>query len=227
MNTETIVISLGGSLIVPDDIDVDFLKSFKELILSQVKRGQRFILITGGGKIAREYIESARKISDQNIENMDWIGIAATRLNSELLRSIFGESAYSKIILDPDTLPETNSPIILGAGWRPGNSSDSAAVHVAISSGAKRILNLSNIDYVYDSDPKKNSDAKKIEKISWADFIKLLPDKWDPGFNAPFDPVAAQEAKSAKLEVSILNGKNIPNLEKCLSGESFEGTIIS
>ena len=223
---ETIVISLGGSLIVPNQIDVNFLKEFKDLVLSQIKQGKKFIIITGGGKIARTYIEVVKKISASTPDDLDWIGIAATRLNAELLRASFNEFAHSEIIMDPDIIPATDKPIILGAGWKPGNSSDLAAIHSAISIGAKRVINMSNVDYVCDQDPKLYPEAKKIEQISWADFRKLLPEKWGPGSNAPFDPIASAMAEKAGIEVDILNGKNLSNLDKCLRGENFMGTTI-
>jgi len=226
METETVVISLGGSIIVPDNIDVDFLKSFKDLIISYVKQGKKFVIITGGGKIARTYIEVVKKISTPTPDDLDWIGIAATRLNSELLRASFNEFAHPEIIMDPDIIPTTDKPIILGGGWKPGNSSDLAAIHSAISIGAKRVINMSNVDYVCDKDPNLYPEAKKIEQISWEDFRKLLPKKWGPGSNTPFDPIASEMAEKEGIEVDILNGKNISNLEKCLNGEKFIGTRI-
>jgi len=223
---ETIVISLGGSLIIPEEIDIEFLKNFRNLILSQVSKGKKFVIITGGGKVCRKYQDVARELTLPSREDLDWMGIAATRLNAELLRVVFGENAQSKIVLDPDVFPKLNKSIVLGAGWKPGNSSDLAAVHSAISVGAKRVVNLSNIDFVYDKDPKKYSDAFKIEQISWTDFRKLLPEEWDPGLNVPFDPIAAEKAESMNIEVDILNGNNISNLEKCLDNEDFIGTKI-
>ncbi len=223
---ETIIISLGGSLIVPDDINTDFLKEFKFLIESQVAKGKKFIIITGGGKICRRYNEAEEKISAPTKDDLDWLGIAATRLNAELVRISFGNLAFEKIIMDPNAVPQTDKPVMLGGGWKPGNSSDLAAIQSAISIGAKKIINLSNIDYAYDKDPNKYPDAKKIEQISWADFRKLLPEKWEPGLSAPFDPIAAEKAQSVGIEVSILNGKNISNLEKCLNDENFVGTQI-
>ncbi len=224
---ETIIISLGGSLIVPENIDVDFLKEFKALILAQISKGNKFVIITGGGKICRKYNEAAENIITPTKDDLDWLGIAVTRLNAELLRIIFGENAHAEIILDPNVVPKMDKPVMFGGGWKPGNSSDLAAIHAAISVGAKKLINLSNIDYVYDKDPRKNSDAIKIEKSSWADFRKLLPTEWEPGLNAPFDPIAAKQAESSGIEVNILNGKNISNLEKCLNGEKFQGTVIS
>ncbi len=89
------------------------------------------------------------------------------------------------------------------------------------------MVNLSNIDYVYDADPKKNRDAKKIEKIRWREFRELIPAQWDPGIHTPFDPVAAKEAERLKLEVAIMNGSHLERFSDYLDGEPFTGTIIS
>jgi uridylate kinase len=224
---EKIVISLGGSLIVPDNIDADFLKSFKALILEHVSKGKKFVIITGGGKTCRNYNAAAEKVTNVSKEDLDWLGIAATRLNAELVRIAFGKMAFEKIIMDPDAVPNTDKPIMIGAGWKPGNSSDLAAVHCAISVGAKKIINLSNTDYVYDSDPKINPNAKKIENISWTDYRAMIPKEWNPGLNVPFDPTASGIAEKEGMTVITMNGRLIDNLDKCLNGEKFVGTVIS
>jgi uridylate kinase len=115
---------------------------------------------------------------------------------------------------------------MLAAGWRPGFSTDYDAVILGKYFGAKRVINLSNIDYVCDKDPNKFPEAKIIKEISWDDFRKIVGDKWDPGMNAPFDPIASKIAQEAQMEVAILNGRKIKNLEKCLNGEKFRGTLI-
>lgn len=221
-----IVISLGGSLIVPDGVDVPFVKSFVALIKDYVAQGFSFLIITGGGKICRDYDESLRQITEPTNEDLDWLGIAVTRANAEFIRICFGELAFKKIVLDPDFIPETNRPIIVGGGWKPGNSSDLAAVRCAKSIGAIKIINLSNIDYIYDKDPKINPDAKPIDKISWIDFMLLFPNDWVPGRNIPFDPIASCEAETLGQEVVILNGKNIENLKSYLDNNQFVGTVI-
>jgi uridylate kinase len=223
---ETIVISLGGSLIIPENIDEVFLKNFQTLILSQIKQGKKFVIISGGGKICRNYQNSAKKIKDLTPAELDWLGIYSTRLNAELIRILFGDSAESEIILDP-TLPiKLEKNMIVGGGWKPGWSTDYDAVILAKQIGAKRIINLSNIDYVYDKDPNKYPDAKKIEKISWPEYRALIPDEWDPGLNTPFDPIASKMAETENMEVSILDGTSISNIEVCLNGEKFKGTQI-
>ena len=103
----------------------------------------------------------------------------------------------------------------------------SARKNIAKNLGAKKLINLSNIDYVYDSDPKKNPNAKKIEQISWAEYRKIIPKEWISGLNSPFDPTASEIAEKEGIQVIIMNGKPIDNLAKCLNGEKFLGTVIS
>jgi uridylate kinase len=225
-NKEYIIISLGGSIIVPEQIDTNLLKKFTEVIKEHTEKGFHFVIITGGGKTCRNYNNSLKQIVDPSAVDLDWMGIASTRLNAELVRICFGNLAYDKIILNPDSIPETNKPILVGGGWQPGNSSDLAAVHMAKSIGATKIINLSNIDYVYDKDPREYKDAVPIVKSSWADFRKLLPTDWDPGANVPFDPIAAREAEKLSLEVIVMNGKNIENLKNYLDNKVFIGTVI-
>ncbi len=227
MKEETIIISLGGSLIIPEEIDSVFLKDFKTLIEGYVSQGKKFVIITGGGKIGRKYLNVAKDISNPSNDDLDWIGIATTRLNAELVRVIFGDLAYNNVVLNPHDIPHTVKPVILGGGWKPGNSSDLASIEAALSVGAKKLINLSNTDYVYDKDPKQYPDAKKIEKISWADLRKILPESWDPGLNAPFDPIAAKKAEEMNLEVATMNGKNLESLRAYIDGKEFTGTLIS
>ena len=223
---EKIIISLGGSLIVPEEIDTDFLSSFKKLIESQIERGKKFIIITGGGKICRKYQNAAKEVREISPSELDWLGIYSTRFNAEFLKILFGDSAEAEIVLDPTLPVKSSKSIIIGGGWKPGFSTDHDAVLLGKQFGVKKIINLSNTDYVYDSDPKTNPNAKKIENISWMEYRKLIPKEWNPGLNSPFDPTASEMAEKDGMEVIIMNGKPIDNLAKCLNGEKFSGTVI-
>lgn len=223
---EKIVISLGGSLIVPENIDIDFIKKFVSTIKEFTDQGFKFYIITGGGKICRNYNKAISQIVTPTNENLDWMGIAATRLNAELIRISFGDLAYERIIMNPDELPDIDKPVVVGGGWKPGNSSDLAAVHMAQSTNAKKIVNLSSVDFVYDSDPAKNPDAKKIENISWEEYIKIAGDEWNPGMNLPFDPVASRKAKELGLELAFIGGHNLESFNEYLEGKTFSGTTI-
>ncbi len=221
------IISLGGSLINSGEIEPLFLKNFKTLLLNQVKKGSRFILITGGGKPARDYLQALNQISKVTSQDLDWMGIYATRLNAQLIRLMFGKLAHKQIIEDPNLKVQFKEKIIIAGGWMPGRSTDDDAVRLAKAYGAKTVINLSNINYVYTKDPKKYQDAKKITNISWRDFRKIVGNKWDPGKNLPFDPTAAKLAEHLKLKVIIANGKNLSNLKNIIVNQPFEGTIIS
>jgi uridylate kinase len=225
-NKKTIVVSLGGSLIVPDGIAVDFLKDFISLIKVYIEKDFRFVLIAGGGKICRVYNKAVSEITSPSKEDLDWIGIATTKLNAELLRVSFGGLAYEKVITNPNEIPNTDKSIMIGSGWEPGCSSDNDAIIMAKNMNAKKVVNLSNIDFVYDSDPKINPNAQPIKEISWEDFREILPKEWNPGLNSPFDPIAAKHAQDLEIEVVIMNGKNIENLKNYLDGKEFVGTII-
>lgn len=223
---EIIVISLGGSLIVPDRIDTGFLKSFRDLILSYIKKGTRFVLICGGGKTSRMYQHAAEEVGDLRKDEIDWIGIHATRLNAQLMHAIFFKWVHPFIISNPTKPFRFTKQILIAAGWEPGCSTDYDAVLLAKAVGAKKLANLSNIDCVYSKDPRVCVDAHALPELSWKQYRKLIPKKWDPGLNAPFDPVASKLAESFGMEVAILNGKDMDTVKKYFGGKSCKGTII-
>ncbi len=227
MHNSPIVISLGGSLIVPNGgIDHRFLKSFKELIVSEIESGKRFIIVSGGGAICRHYQKAAKEVGPLDPEDVDWIGIHVTHLNAQLLRTIFRKYAHLKIITHYDFKEEVAEPITIAAGWKPGHSTDYDAVKLAKLYEADTVINLSNIPYVYDKDPNKNGDAKALKEISWDDLRKLVGETWDPGANHPFDPIAAKEAQESSIKAVVMNGKNLDNFKNFLDEEEFEGTLI-
>jgi len=228
--SETIVMSVGGSLIVPGGIDTAFLRNLKTFIDTQTsEHGRRFIIIAGGGRTARNYQEAAGAVSDLTSEDLDWMGIHATRLNGHLLRTIFRHTAHRVMITNPDEILDVpkNEKVVIAAGYRPGSSTDLRAVQIAEKIGATKVINLSNIDYVYTADPRKDPEAKKIETISWADFRAMIPADWDPGLSSPFDPIAAKVAQRDNIEVAIINGDKLSEVVKYLDGEPFIGTRIS
>jgi len=227
---EYIVVSVGGSLLVPKGIDVSFLQNFRTLVLEKTQEGSSFYIIAGGGRLSRDYQEAAAEIRGGETldrEDVDWLGIHSTRLNAHLLRTIFIEEAQARIIKNPTSRFRGRENVVIGAGWKPGRSTDYCAVMAAKTLGAKKLVNLSNIDYVYTADPRKNPGAEKIENINWADFRKLIPSEWDPGLSSPFDPIAAKEAESLGLEVAIINGANLESFSDYLDGKPFKGTVIS
>jgi len=218
---KVVVISLGGSLIVPDKIQIKFLMEYKEFILKFLRRNYKFIIVTGGGSIARNYIKAATKISQIADEDQDWLGIHATRLNAHLLRTIFKKQAYPVVLDNPfKPLKRKKYQLYIASGWRPGWSTDYDAVLLAHRFKTNVIINASNITHVYDQN------KKPINKISWKNYRKLIGSKWKPGLNVPFDPIASKTAQKYKIKVIIAKGTDLKNLENILTNKKFKGTII-
>ncbi len=224
----TFVLSLGGSLIVPDKIDTHFLSDFHDFIRYQVsEKKRRFFIAVGGGSIMRSYRDSAKAVrTSMSNKDLDWLGIHATRLNAQLLRTIFVDIAEPRIIKHFEIIIKTSRPVTLAAGWKPGHSTDYCAVTLCRDYGVGEVINMTNVDQVYDKDPRVYSDAKPIQDITWASYRKIVGDEWIPGLNTPFDPIASQLAQQVKLTVKILNAGDFRNLENALDHKPFHGTTI-
>ncbi|MBI3342975.1 UMP kinase, partial [Candidatus Gottesmanbacteria bacterium] len=185
-------------------------------------------IVVGGGATTRHYQAAARSVHGQiENEDLDWIGIHATRLNAHLLRIIFRDISHSHVLKHYEIIRKTDDPVVIAAGWKPGWSTDYCAITVCQDYGIANIVNMTNIDKVYDHDPKKFPDAKPIDSISWKAYRKMAGNTWVPGMNLPFDPIASKLAAELGVTVKILNGKNLPNLAKALDGKEFVGTTIA
>ena len=227
---EKIVISVGGSLIVPNGgIDTQFLKNLNKFVRDELakNKNRQFFLVIGGGGTARQYRDAGKTVvSDITDEDLDWLGIHATRLNAHLVRTIFHDIAHPLIIEHYDIIRKVIEPVVVASGWKPGWSTDFDAVMLCDDYGARTIINLSNIDKVFDDDPRTNPNAKPIDKMTWYDFRKLVGDEWKPGMNTPFDPIAAKKAQELNVKVAVLNGNNFENLRNFIDGKEFIGTTI-
>jgi uridylate kinase len=239
----TVVISLGGSLIAPDRVDDRFLKAFYLLLRGRLEREteQRFILVTGGGAPCREYQRSFRAVSDvetnsagaddlAKANDADWIGIAATKLNAELVRRVFARHCHDPVVSDPEGGFNFTGRVLVASGWKPGRSTDYVAVALAKKYKADKVINLTNVAQVYSADPRHNPAARPFADIGWKDYRAIVGDEWTPGRNAPFDPVASRLAQEAGVTVVIVKGSNreedLENLKLALDGKEFFGTTI-
>lgn len=226
---EQIILSLGGSIIVPNGgIDTQFLKKFNQFIHRQiVSKKRRFFIVCGGGSTCRHYQEAARKVIGEIVdEDVDWLGIHATRLNAHLIRTIFRDIAHPKIIKHYEIIQKVAEPVVVAAGWKPGWSTDYDAVMLCQDYGAKTVINMSNVKMVYDKDPKKYKNARPIKKLSWQEFRATVGAAWVPGMNVPWDPMAAKLAEQLGIKAMILDGRDLRNLDKAMRGKKFVGTVI-
>ena len=224
------VLSVGGSIVAPQQPDEGFLRDFSSRIRSwlRVSAERKLIMVVGGGGPARVYQKAYGRIQTNSLSNdeADWIGIMATRLNAQLLKAIFSDICLNPVVYDPTAVELFSGQVLIAAGWKPGFSTDNDAVLLAERFSAKQVINLSNIEKVYSDDPKKNPDAKPIDSISWEQFIKMVGTEWIPGKNVPFDPVASLRAQNAGIQVICAGGTDLDNLENILNDRPFKGTTI-
>jgi len=223
------VLSVGGSIVAPDKVDVNFIKNFKQAVLDYLNEdlNRKLVFVVGGGGPARSYQKAYREIVEQPVtDSQDWIGIMATRLNGELLKGVFADECLDPVVTNPTSVKSFKGRILVAAGWKPGFSTDNDSVLLAENIGADTVINLSNIKKVYSADPKFDPNAVPLDNITWSEMRKLVGDKWVPGVNVPFDPVATKRASELKLKVITAAGNDIENMKKILIGSNFEGTTI-
>lgn len=227
---EKLVISLGGSLIVPNGgIDTNFLRRFNSLIRQQLANNNRqFFLVVGGGATTRHYQKAAREVIGHELtrDDLDWLGIHATRLNAHLIRTIFRDVAHPYILKHYEIIRKVEEPVVIGSGWKPGWSTDYCAVMACEDYNVRTILNLSNVSRVYDKDPNKFKDAKAFDRLSWEGLRKIVGEQWTPGMNTPFDPVASKKAQELGIKVVLVKGNDFENLQNYFEGKPFMGTVI-
>lgn len=221
-----VVVALGGSIMYPDQINWAYLRRFKKFIGDFVKHGQVFVIVGGGGRLARMYQGAAAKVVKLTDEDKDWLGIHATRSNAHLLRTIFREIADPVVIDERFKLKRITYPITIASGWRPGWSTDFIAVRLAADLNAKEVVIAGTPSHVFDKDFTKYKDAVPFTDLSWAKYRRLIPAKWKPGFHSPVDPVAARLAEQERISAAVLDGRDLKNFGRFLRGESFIGTTI-
>jgi len=224
---KTIVIDLGGSIVHPEGIDIAYVKKFSKFIRAEIKKGRRFLIVIGGGKLARVFIKSAEKIAPITDNEKDWLGIYATRLNGQLLRAVFEDIVDPIVIHRRHKLQSIRYPLTIASGWEPGWSTDFVSMALASDLGIQDVIVAGSPDHVYDKDFNKYKNAKPFTQMSWQQYRGLIPKEWKPGFSSPVDPIAASHAEENELTGIVIDGRDLKNFGNLLAGKDFRGTVIS
>jgi uridylate kinase len=227
MKKEVIVISLGGSLIIPDKVDYKFLEKFKKVIKKNTSK-HKFVINCGGGSIARKYISAIRETGG-NIKLQSLSGIATTRMNARFMTYFFGQEPTKGIphkIKTIKKLLKKQDIVFCGAlKYEPNQTSDSTSAKIAKFFKTK-FINLTNVQGLYTADPRKNKNAKFIPQISYKDFDKLAnKSKYKPGQHFVLDQTASKIIKENNIPTFIL-GQNLKQLDNFLKNKKFKGTVI-
>ncbi len=228
MKKKVIVLSLGGSLIIPNEVDFKYLKEFRRTILKHVKK-YKFIIACGGGSIARKYISALRK-AGKNERFQSFSGIGTTRMNARFMNYFFGIDPEKGIPHSKTTLKKylkKRNIVFCGAlDYQPNQTSDSTAAQLARRYNSI-FINLTNVKGLYNKNPKKYKNAKFIQEISWKDFNKKANEsKYHPGQHFVLDQTAAKIIMEEKIPTYII-GQDMKQLDNILKGRKFIGTKIS
>ncbi len=224
-----VVISLGGSLIIPEKVNEKFLEDFKKVILKNTKK-YRFVIVCGGGKTARNYIKG---LEEQKIKNKEYLqsllGVSATRLNARFMTYFFGDDANKGIpheIKDVENLLKKNRIVFCGAlRYAKNQTSDSTAAKLANYFNCD-FINLTDVNGLYDKNPKRFKNARFIPEISHKNFLKMSEKiKFEPGQHFVLDQTAAKIIKKHNVKTFII-GPNSDNLDNVLNGKHFIGSVI-
>lgn len=222
---KTVIIALGGSIVVPDTINTDYLRQFVKFI-NRWKKTHRFIVVIGGGEVARRYQRGAAKVARVTDEDKDWIGIHATRLNAHLLRTIFREIADPVVFDSRHKMKRLTYPITIASGWRPGWSTDYVAARIAADFNSGAFIIAGKPSHIYTNDPATHVDAIPMDTVSWKKYRSMIPKRWIPGSHFPVDPIAAKLSDEEHLTAYVVDGREIKNLESLLRGGKYKGTEL-
>jgi len=218
-----VVVSLGGSIVASPSVNKEFISDYAEMVLRLRKEGINLATVVGGGKIARDYIEAARGFGASE-DFCDEIGILATRMNASLLVSALGEEASRRIPVDIDEVEE--GKIIVMGGTVPGHTTDAVSAMLAKKINADLLINASNVNGIYDKDPKKFPDAKRLQKVRAEELLSLIEGEHRAGITTILDIKAERIIIEEKIRTLVLNGRDLENMERAIKGESFKGTEV-
>lgn len=223
---QTVVISLGGSLVNPGTPDRQYVSSLIRILRSTK---YKFGIVVGGGRLARQWADAARKKGASEFE-ADEAAIEATKKNAQFVIDIIKKDVNRTVCQTFESARGASKKhrfVVMG-GTIPGITTDSDAVLLAECLGAKRVLNLSNIDGIYSDNPVRNHDAKKFRKMGYAQLIDLAGknDMRKAGTHFVFDFLACKLIARSKIDAHFVHGKNMLDVRKAIEGRPHGGTVV-
>jgi uridylate kinase len=224
VSIDRVLLKISGKIINPENAEL--IGRYALVVSKLVDEGYRVAVVVGGGPYARSYIKCARALGLSNAQ-ADMVGIEVSRVNALLLAYALGERAYVPIPRNIEEVEEawsTRKVVVVG-GLQPGQSTAAVAAIVAETLGIKRILYATDVEGVYDRDPRKFPNVKKLDSIAVDELAKVLSQKFEAGGYELLDPLAMQVVKRSCIEVIVFNGYNIENVMKAARGEAV-GTLI-
>jgi uridylate kinase len=226
LRKKRIVIKLSGS-IFNQDTNHDSIKNYAEMLID-ISNNVQPIVIAGGGKIARHYIDLARSLGSDEA-NLDIIGIEVSRLNAKLLIAALDDQAYSQVPknLEEVAIAVASGKIVIAGGLHPGQSTNATSALIAESSKASGFVNSTDVDGIYDSDPNVNPNAKLFKEITVNECIEILrAERTMAGTYDLMDIIALKVIERSKIPTRVIRS-DVGNIKDVIDGKDIGTKIIT
>ncbi len=235
INPKRVLLKISGEALLGDvhyGIDPKVANTIIQDVANVVKAGIEVCLVIGGGNIFRGMTASARGIDRVH---GDYAGMLATVINAVVLHNVFEDHSIKSCIMSAIEIPQIaenyvrdraigyikQGRVIIFAGGigNPYFTTDTAAALRAIEMKCDLMLKGTQVDGVYDSDPKKNPNAKRYDEITYSEaLINGL---------SIMDATAFSLAQDNHLPMIVFNMHKEGNFEKVLLGNGVCTKVIA
>jgi uridylate kinase len=230
---KSIVLKVGGSIFYDPLLNINFelfrrIKKWYEEIKTEY---DKVILVTGGGGLSRNMHEKiAGSIGGE--DNIHDISMSITQTNASILAAYLDD----KEIFVPKKLGDAyefllsdDGKYMVSGGLKIGWSTDMDAAVFADVLDTGRVYKISNIDFIYDKDPKEFFEALPIRDMSWEEYFQMfsiLPGQNNkPNAHIPIDVQCSIFCERKNLSFHITGGKLLEEIED-IKGVLNEGTYV-
>lgn len=225
---DVVVVSIGGSVLIPDDRDFDYLTRLAEMLIKMSSQVKLYVVV-GGGRVSRYYIELGRLLGTGE-KSLDEMGVVVTRLNAKLLISALSGKANE---VPPNTVKDAaglgmKHKIVVMGGTTPGHTTDGVAAMLAESVKADRIVNATAVDGIYTKNPKEFEDAQKLDRLTFEELLEMTrTTDWKAGPSNIFDALGAEIIARSRIPLLVVDGRDLDILASAIVGDSGSGTLVS
>jgi uridylate kinase len=222
-----VVIRIGGSVIA-SPVNLQLIQQYTTLLKQLRKEGHRIVTVVGGGTLAREFIQTSSMLGlDEDAQ--DWLAINVSRLYALLIALKLGKDGTGTIPTSIDEAAKAveKGRVVVMGGLKPGMTTDTVAAYIAQKTKANLLIKATDQEGIYNKDPRRHKDAKKLDRITFEDLARLLEqDRHKAGIHQILDPVAVKILQHLGIRTIVVNGKDPNNLRRAIEGEEV-GTVIT
>ncbi|MCQ2056283.1 MAG: UMP kinase [archaeon] len=223
---DKVVVSIGGSVLIPGKEDSIYIKALANM-LKEVSNEVYLIVVCGGGQVARYYSDVGKNLGG-SIKQIDELCIEVTKINAGLLSIALGENGLRSIHTNIENCINMTSvgKVSIMGGTESGHTTDAVAAMIAKKYKANRIINASNVNAIYSDDPKKNPNAKRYSEMTIDELSMIIYNEHAPCKSSIFDPLGVKIIRDSKIDLTVVNGRNLKELKNAILGKEIEGTHV-